>query len=139
MAGGRALLPGIRRRARLARGDVRAAGRAPAPGGDRPRATIAVRRLRRLHRPAPARHRTLRDEAIVRARRPAGLGTRPAPDRAADRGGGAIGYRRLVLDTLPQMQAAQHLYAAFGFRDIEAYYHNPIPGARYLALDLATG
>ena len=50
----------------------------------------------------------------------------------------AIGYRRMVLDTLPQMQAAQHLYAAYGFRDIEAYYYNPIPGARYLALDLAT-
>ena len=50
----------------------------------------------------------------------------------------AIGYRRMMLDTLPQMQAAQHLYAAFGFRDVDAYYYNPIAGARYLALDLAT-
>ncbi|HEX2466369.1 MAG TPA: GNAT family N-acetyltransferase [Thermoanaerobaculia bacterium] len=48
----------------------------------------------------------------------------------------AIGYRTMVLDTLPQMQAAQHLYQAFGFRDIPAYYHNPTPGVRYLALDL---
>ena len=49
----------------------------------------------------------------------------------------AIGYRTMVLDTLPQMRAAQHLYEAFGFRDIPAYYHNPTPGVRYLALDLA--
>jgi GNAT superfamily N-acetyltransferase len=48
----------------------------------------------------------------------------------------AIGYRTMVLDTLPRMQAAQHLYQAFGFRDIPAYYHNPTPGVRYLALDL---
>ena len=47
-----------------------------------------------------------------------------------------IGYRTMVLDTLPQMRAAQHLYQAFGFRDIPAYYHNPTPGVRYLALDL---
>ena len=48
----------------------------------------------------------------------------------------SIGYRTMVLDTLPQMRAAQHLYQAFGFRDIPAYYHNPTPGVRYLALDL---
>jgi ribosomal protein S18 acetylase RimI-like enzyme len=47
-----------------------------------------------------------------------------------------IDYRTMVLDTLPQMRAAQHLYEAFGFRDIPAYYHNPTPGVRYLALDL---
>jgi GNAT superfamily N-acetyltransferase len=47
-----------------------------------------------------------------------------------------IGYRTMVLDTLPRMQAAQHLYADFGFRDIPAYYHNPTPGVRYLGLDL---
>jgi ribosomal protein S18 acetylase RimI-like enzyme len=51
----------------------------------------------------------------------------------------AIGYRRMLLDTLPQMQAAQHLYASFGFRDVEPYYRNPIPGARYLSLELAEG
>ena len=47
-----------------------------------------------------------------------------------------IGYRTMVLDTLPQMRAAQHLYQSFGFRDIPAYYDNPTPGVRYLALDL---
>jgi GNAT superfamily N-acetyltransferase len=48
----------------------------------------------------------------------------------------SIGYRTMVLDTLPQMRAAQYLYAEFGFRDIAAYYHNPTPGVRYLGLDL---
>jgi GNAT superfamily N-acetyltransferase len=47
-----------------------------------------------------------------------------------------IGYRTMVLDTLPRMQAAQHLYEDFGFRDIPAYYHNPTPGVRYLGLAL---
>jgi GNAT superfamily N-acetyltransferase len=47
-----------------------------------------------------------------------------------------IGYRTMVLDTLPRMRAAQHLYAEFGFRDIAAYYHNPTPGVRYLGLEL---
>jgi GNAT superfamily N-acetyltransferase len=48
-----------------------------------------------------------------------------------------MGYRTMLLDTLPQMPAAQHLYAGFGFRDIAAYYHNPTPGVRFLALDLS--
>jgi ribosomal protein S18 acetylase RimI-like enzyme len=48
----------------------------------------------------------------------------------------AIGYREMVLDTLPQMKEAQRLYESLGFRDIEPYCPNPIPGARYLALDL---
>lgn len=47
-----------------------------------------------------------------------------------------IGYRRMVLDTLPQMRAAQHLYVTFGFRDIEPYYDNPTPGVRYLSIEL---
>jgi ribosomal protein S18 acetylase RimI-like enzyme len=49
----------------------------------------------------------------------------------------AIGYRSMVLDTLPKMASAQRLYASLGFRDIDAYYHNPTPGVRYLGLDLA--
>lgn len=47
-----------------------------------------------------------------------------------------IGYRRLVLDTLPQMNEAQALYRSFGFREIPRYCANPLTGVVCLALDL---
>lgn len=46
------------------------------------------------------------------------------------------GYGRMVLDTLPAMATAQSLYERMGFRDIEPYRVNPVPGARFLALEL---
>jgi GNAT superfamily N-acetyltransferase len=48
----------------------------------------------------------------------------------------SLGYRRLVLDTLPAMKAAQSMYEALGFRDIEPYTFNPIAGTRFMGLDL---
>jgi GNAT superfamily N-acetyltransferase len=49
----------------------------------------------------------------------------------------AIGYRRMRLDTIPgRMPAAQHLYAALGFREIPPYYDNPLPGVVMLELEL---
>lgn len=48
----------------------------------------------------------------------------------------AIGYRRMRLDTLPMMGAAHRLYARLGFREIAAYRHNPVPGAKFMELEL---
>jgi GNAT superfamily N-acetyltransferase len=48
----------------------------------------------------------------------------------------SIGYTRMVLDTLPFMKDAQAMYERFGFHDIEPYTVNPVPGARFMALEL---
>lgn len=47
-----------------------------------------------------------------------------------------IGYARMRLDTLPGMERAIRLYESLSFRDVPAYRYNPVPGTRYLALDL---
>ncbi|PJI42122.1 GNAT family N-acetyltransferase [Ferrovibrio sp.] len=47
-----------------------------------------------------------------------------------------FGYRAIRLDTFPSMVAANRIYDALGFRDIPAYYDNPLPGARYRELEL---
>jgi len=47
------------------------------------------------------------------------------------------GYQRMLLDTLPTMGQAQRLYGRLGFREIAAYRHNPVPGARFMELVLA--
>lgn len=63
-----------------------------------------------------------------------GLGrqlTLAALDRARE-----LGYRQVRLDTLPGMERAQALYDELGFREIAAYRRNPVPGARFLELEL---
>jgi len=50
------------------------------------------------------------------------------------------GYREMLLDSLPTMKEAIGLYCSLGFREVEPYWHNPLPGARYFAraLDATT-
>jgi putative acetyltransferase len=47
-----------------------------------------------------------------------------------------LGYRRMRLDTVPGMETAQALYARLGFTEIDPYTVNPVPGARFLQLEL---
>ena len=46
------------------------------------------------------------------------------------------GYSRICLDTLPTMAAALKLYEPLGFTAVDPYVFNPIPGTKFLALDL---
>ena len=41
-------------------------------------------------------------------------------------------YERMRLDTFLKLQPAVHLYQQFGFKNISAYYDNPLPGVIYM-------
>jgi ribosomal protein S18 acetylase RimI-like enzyme len=65
-----------------------------------------------------------------------GLGWRLA--REAVEAGRRLGYARMVLDTLDRMETARRMYAALGFVETSTYYENPLPGVRYMGLELAS-
>ena len=50
-----------------------------------------------------------------------------------------LGYTHMRLDTLPgRMDQAIALYQSIGFVEIEPYYNNPVPDAKFMQLELAT-
>lgn len=63
-----------------------------------------------------------------------GLGRRLADEiisRAA-----AAGYSEMVLDTIEPLRAAISLYKSLGFKECEAYYHNPMSDVIYFRKEL---
>ena len=49
----------------------------------------------------------------------------------------SVGYRRICLDTLATMHAAQSLYASLGFKPTAPYVFNPTEGVKFFAKDLS--
>ena len=45
-------------------------------------------------------------------------------------------YKLMRLDTFLKLEAAVHLYQQFGFKNISAYYDNPLPGVMYMEKEL---
>ncbi len=47
------------------------------------------------------------------------------------------GYKDMVLDTIEPLQSAIHLYKKMGFKEIDAYYNNPMEDVIYMKLHLS--
>ena len=65
-----------------------------------------------------------------------GRGVGNALTTAAIKAAKAIGYRKLMLDTLPNMRMAVKLYRELGFTEAPAYYETPVEETMFLTLDL---
>lgn len=66
-----------------------------------------------------------------------GMGMGRALGAAAVEAARGLGYERLLLDTVATMTAAIATYLALGFVETPPYRHNPLPDARFFALDLS--
>lgn len=98
---------------------------------DTPAGCCALRPLDTADYPDAAEMKRL---YVRKAFRGFGLGRQLAEailDAARERG-----YASVLLDTLDEMEAARALYEELGFEQVPPYYHNPLPGARYLKVDL---
>ena len=71
---------------------------------------------------------------VVPSARGLGLGRLLA--EAVSEEAGSLGYSRMVLDTLPRLEAAIALYRELGFNEIPEYYHNPVEGVSFMAKTL---
>ena len=47
-----------------------------------------------------------------------------------------IGYQHMLLDTLPFLESAVHMYKKWGFYEIESYNDSPMETSIYMRLDL---
>ena len=47
-----------------------------------------------------------------------------------------IGYSHMLLDTLPFLESALHMYRKFGFYEIESYNDSPMSSSIFMRLDL---
>lgn len=47
-----------------------------------------------------------------------------------------IGYEHMLLDTLPFLKGAIHMYKSYGFYEIESYNDSPMDASIYMRLDL---
>lgn len=95
--------------------------------GDKTLGCVALRRLDALT--AEMKRLYLRPEGRGR-----GLGSVLA--QAALTEARRLGYRRVRLDTVPGMEAAQAIYRTLGFQPIAPYRENPIQGAAFLEIEL---
>lgn len=47
-----------------------------------------------------------------------------------------IGYSHMLLDTLPFLKSAIHMYKTYGFYEISSYNDSPMNTSIYMTLDL---